>query len=102
MHHLRDFRSPAIFEFFNTIGAKRSFANYRRRLSADIVAKAFLGGRTKKVLEPLMRLLRAATWGTISFHPKSIADLRSGQRATRPQRSPKIGFREIFFGLFDF
>jgi hypothetical protein len=24
MQHLRDFRSPAIFEFFNTIGAKRS------------------------------------------------------------------------------
>jgi len=27
MRHLRDFRSPAIFEFFNTIGAKRTWAN---------------------------------------------------------------------------
>ena len=25
MHHLRDFRRLAIFEFFNTIGAKRTF-----------------------------------------------------------------------------
>jgi hypothetical protein len=25
--HLRDFRSAAIFEFFNTIGAKRTFAD---------------------------------------------------------------------------
>jgi hypothetical protein len=27
--HLQDFRSPAIFEFFNTIGAKRTFAKPR-------------------------------------------------------------------------
>jgi hypothetical protein len=26
MYHLRDFRSPAILEFFNTIGAKLPFA----------------------------------------------------------------------------
>jgi hypothetical protein len=32
--HSRDFRSPAIFDFFNSIGAKRTFAKYRRRLSA--------------------------------------------------------------------
>jgi hypothetical protein len=25
MHHLRDFRSPAIFEFFNTIGTFRTW-----------------------------------------------------------------------------
>jgi hypothetical protein len=28
--HLRDFRSPAIFEFFNTIGAKRTLARAAR------------------------------------------------------------------------
>jgi hypothetical protein len=31
--HLRDFRSPAIFEFFNTIGAKRAFC----KLSMSVV-----------------------------------------------------------------
>ena len=38
-HHLRDFRSPAIFEFFNTIGAKPTF----HRPLSDISLRSRLG-----------------------------------------------------------
>jgi hypothetical protein len=50
----------------------------------DIVAKVFLGWRTK-FLEPLMRFTRGDV-RAISFHPKSITDLRSGVEKRRSDR----------------
>jgi hypothetical protein len=43
--HLRDFRSPAIFEFFNTIRQKQSFPS--RRL---LTISGFVGPRPVNVL----------------------------------------------------
>jgi hypothetical protein len=38
MRHLRDFRSSAIFEFFNTIRQKRSFQNCHRENSISALS----------------------------------------------------------------
>jgi hypothetical protein len=43
MHHLRDFRSPAIFEFFNTIGTNRTSRDIRYSVATG--GKPDMGGR---------------------------------------------------------
>jgi hypothetical protein len=70
------------------------------RSSCDIVAKSFWDGE-RKFLEPLMRL-RAATEGTISFHPKSITDLRGGVKKRSSSREVQRSTFARFVGLFDF
>jgi hypothetical protein len=47
--HLRDFRSPAIFEFFNTISQKADISHIKPdvRFCSDCVAKVFLRHATQ-------------------------------------------------------
>src|SRR5205823_13476063 len=47
-------------------------------------------------------VLRAATWGTILFHPKLITDLRRGVERRRNSREVQRSTFARFLGLFDF
>jgi hypothetical protein len=51
--------------------------NVRFAPAADIVAKVAFFGDERKFPEPLMRFARGDV-RTVSFHPKSITDLRGG------------------------
>src|SRR6266404_2951127 len=49
-----------------------------------------------------MRFARGDVKGTISFHPKSITDLRSGAKERCSRREAQRSTFARFFGLFDF
>src|SRR6266478_3390303 len=68
---------------------------------ADIVAKVFSGRRTK-ILRTADALYEPRREGTISFHPKSITDLRSGVEKRRSSREVQRSTFARFLGLFDF
>ncbi len=68
---------------------------------ADIVAKVFSGRRTK-ILRTADALYEPRREGTISLHPKSITDLRSGVEKRRSSREVQRSTFARFLGLFDF
>src|SRR5260370_561158 len=70
-------------------------------LLADIVAKVFLGWRTK-ILRAADAFYARRREGTISLHPKSITDLRSGVEKRRSSREVQRSTFARFLGLFDF
>src|ERR1700682_5427340 len=71
------------------------------RLLADIVAKVFLGWR-RKILRAADAFYARRREGTISFHSKSITDLRSGIEKRRSSREVQRSTFARFLGLFDF
>src|SRR6266850_520257 len=70
-------------------------------LMADSVEKVFLGCRTK-ILRAADAFYAQRREGTISFHPKSITDLRSGAKKRRSGREVQRSTFARFFWLFDF
>jgi hypothetical protein len=68
---------------------------------ADIVAKVFLGWRTK-IPRAADAFYARRGEGTISFHPKSITHLRNGVEKRRSGREVQGSTLARFFGLFDF
>jgi hypothetical protein len=77
MHHLRDFRSPAIFEFFNTIGTERTWRSGRDMsvigATADVICS-----------ERVFRLLTQS--GSRPRPPLFPAGRRNGYNAPRSRR----------------
>src|SRR5258707_3520379 len=72
-----------------------------RQLCADIVAKVFLGWRTK-ILRAADAFYARRREGTISFHPKSITDLRSGVEKRRSGREVQRSTFARFSASLDF
>src|SRR6266511_1312453 len=68
-----------------------------------MLQKSFWEGE-RKFLEPLMRFARVEVRGTISFRPKSIADLGSGVAKRRNSREVQRSTFARFLGrsIFDF
>src|SRR5258707_6930299 len=65
-----------------------------------LLKKSFWEGE-QKFLEPLMRFARGDV-RDISFHPKSITDLRSGVEKRRSSREVQRSIFTRFLGLSDF
>jgi hypothetical protein len=61
--HLRDFRSHAVFEFFNTIGAKRTFADLPKSAKCqkriDALQQLAASGAFNSIMEGLAELVAA-------------------------------------------
>ena len=84
MHHLRDFRSLAIFEFFNTIGAKRSFATTKHH----VLTAPLLGHFLTFAFQGRLLLARSLSrWFTRSNH--AGWSLRQHDRACRGRLSTR-------------
>jgi hypothetical protein len=93
--------SAVVFHEGITRGAVPGSATDTCPRSADFVAKVFLGCRTG-ILRTADAFSVQRREGTISFHPKSITDLRSGVEKRHSGREAQLWRAFLGCSIFDF